>query len=75
MAKSASLYTSEGIRDWLRACRFQNDLEAAAALGVAFRSFGRWKSLGLPRSTPASAIYSSMIVQKMQTIFKERNGK
>ncbi len=75
MAKSASLFSAQGIKDWLRACRFTSDKEASEALDVAFRTFGRWKAFGLPVKTPASAAYSAAIVQKMKDVHKQRNAK
>lgn len=67
----------DGIKLWIRQCGFATDKEACKALKVPFRTFGRWKALGVPRQTTGSKIYSESILRRMETVLRHRiaNGK
>ncbi len=68
MPKPSTYFTPQGIRDWIKACAFRNDTEAAAALKVPFRTFGRWKASGLPAKNTANLTYSRVIISKMMQL-------
>lgn len=72
MAKPSDYFKPDGIRAWIKACKFQNDKEAADALRVPFRTFGRYKAKGLPSKNTANLTYSRVLIAKMQMIQAER---
>lgn len=75
MSKPSTYFTQQGIRDWIKACGFRNDMEASTALKVPFRTFGRWKSKGLPAKNTANLTYSRVIISKMMQIAGEKSKK
>lgn len=72
MAKKVDYSSPDGIRAWLAACAFTSDSEAAAALGVPFRTFCRYKQLGVPRKTASAKRASTFVLEQMQEILQDR---
>lgn len=72
MPRPSDYFKPDGIRSWIKACKFRNDREAADSLGVPFRTFGRYKARGLPSKNTANLTYSRVLIASMLKIAAER---